>query len=77
MAASAETAFHRLLDAADHSRTIGKSAGREWFLAGGLKEDEGQVDQPGDAELEVESPAGHHVDAEVDQHRGDIERPPR
>jgi hypothetical protein len=31
-AASAETAFHRLLDAADHSRTIGKSAGREWFL---------------------------------------------
>ncbi len=31
-AASAETTFHRLLDAADHSRTIGKSAGREWFL---------------------------------------------
>jgi T5orf172 domain len=31
-AASAETAFHRLLDAADHSRAIGKSAGREWFL---------------------------------------------
>jgi hypothetical protein len=31
-AAPAETVFHRLLDAADHSRTIGKSAGREWFL---------------------------------------------
>jgi hypothetical protein len=31
-AALAESAFHRLLDAADHSRTIGKSAGREWFL---------------------------------------------
>jgi T5orf172 domain len=31
-AASAEAAFHRLLDAADHSRTTGKSAGREWFL---------------------------------------------
>ena len=31
-AAPAEAAFHRLLDAADHSRTIGKSAGREWFL---------------------------------------------
>lgn len=31
-AAPAETAFHRLLDAADHSRTNGKSAGREWFL---------------------------------------------
>jgi hypothetical protein len=31
-AAPAEVAFHRLLDAADHSRTIGKSAGREWFL---------------------------------------------
>ena len=31
-AASAEATFHRLLDAADHSRTIGKSAGREWFL---------------------------------------------
>jgi hypothetical protein len=28
----AEAAFHRLLDAADHSRTIGRSAGREWFL---------------------------------------------
>ena len=32
-AAHAEAAFHRLLDAADHSRTIGRSAGREWFLA--------------------------------------------
>jgi hypothetical protein len=31
-AAHAEAAFHRLLDAADHSRTIGRSAGREWFL---------------------------------------------
>jgi len=31
-AAPAEITFHRLLDAADHSRTIGKSAGREWFL---------------------------------------------
>ena len=31
-AAPAEAAFHRLLDAADHSLTIGKSAGREWFL---------------------------------------------
>jgi hypothetical protein len=31
-AARAEVTFHRLLDAADHSRTIGKSAGREWFL---------------------------------------------
>jgi T5orf172 domain len=31
-AAHAEAAFHRLLDAADHSRNIGKSAGREWFL---------------------------------------------
>lgn len=31
-AAPAESAFHRLLDAADHSRTMGKSAGREWFL---------------------------------------------
>ena len=31
-AAPAESAFHRLLDAADHSRTIGRSAGREWFL---------------------------------------------
>jgi hypothetical protein len=31
-AASAEATFHRLLDAADHSRTTGKSAGREWFL---------------------------------------------
>jgi DNA-binding CsgD family transcriptional regulator len=31
-AATAEAAFHRLLDAADHSRTAGKSAGREWFL---------------------------------------------
>jgi T5orf172 domain len=30
--ARAEAAFHRLLDAADHSRTIGRSAGREWFL---------------------------------------------
>jgi len=30
--APAEAAFHRLLDAADHSRTAGKSAGREWFL---------------------------------------------
>jgi hypothetical protein len=31
-AAHAEAAFHRLLDAADHSRTRGKSSGREWFL---------------------------------------------
>ncbi len=31
-AAPAEGAFHRLLDAADHDRTTGKSAGREWFL---------------------------------------------
>jgi hypothetical protein len=31
-AAPAEATFHRLLDAADHSRTVGKSAGREWFL---------------------------------------------
>ena len=31
-AAPAEAAFHRLLDAADHSRTIGKSTVREWFL---------------------------------------------
>jgi hypothetical protein len=31
-AAHAEATFHRLLDAADHSRTIGRSAGREWFL---------------------------------------------
>jgi hypothetical protein len=31
-AATAEANFHRLLDAADHSRTLGKSAGREWFL---------------------------------------------
>lgn len=30
--APVESAFHRLLDAADHSRSIGKSAGREWFL---------------------------------------------
>ena len=31
-AAAAEATFHRLLDAADHRRTVGKSAGREWFL---------------------------------------------
>jgi T5orf172 domain len=31
-AAPAESTFHRLLDAADHSRSIGKSVGREWFL---------------------------------------------
>jgi hypothetical protein len=31
-AGPAEATFHRLLDAADHSRSIGKSAGREWFL---------------------------------------------
>jgi hypothetical protein len=31
-AAPAEAIFHRLLDAADHGRTVGKSAGREWFL---------------------------------------------
>jgi T5orf172 domain len=31
-AAPAEAIFHRLLDAADHGRTAGKSAGREWFL---------------------------------------------
>lgn len=27
-----ETRFHRLLEAADHSRSVARSAGREWFL---------------------------------------------
>ena len=31
-AAPAENAFHRLLAAADHSRSVSRSAGREWFV---------------------------------------------
>jgi hypothetical protein len=27
-----EKNFHRLLDAADHSRSVTRSAGRKWFL---------------------------------------------
>jgi T5orf172 domain len=30
--APVENNFHRLLDAADHSRSVARSAGREWFL---------------------------------------------
>lgn len=30
--APVESAFHRLLDAADHSRSVSRSAGREWFV---------------------------------------------
>lgn len=30
--AEAEDAFHRLLVAADHSRSVTRSAGREWFV---------------------------------------------
>ena len=30
--ADAEAAFHRLLVAADHSRSVARSAGREWFV---------------------------------------------
>ncbi|MFF0239112.1 GIY-YIG nuclease family protein [Rhodococcus pyridinivorans] len=31
-AASAETTFHRLLEAADHHRSVARTAGREWFV---------------------------------------------
>jgi len=31
-AAPIESDFHRLLEAADHSRSVARSAGREWFL---------------------------------------------
>ena len=31
-AALVETDFHRLLDAADHNRSVTKTAGREWFV---------------------------------------------
>jgi methionyl-tRNA formyltransferase len=31
-ATPAESDFHRLLQAADHSRSVARSAGREWFL---------------------------------------------
>ena len=27
-----ENSFHRLLEAADHNRSVARSAGREWFL---------------------------------------------
>lgn len=30
--APVESKFHRLLEAADHSRSVARSAGREWFL---------------------------------------------
>ena len=30
--ASMETTFHRLLEAADHHRSVARSAGREWFV---------------------------------------------
>lgn len=30
--AQIESAFHRLLEAADHSRSVSRSAGREWFV---------------------------------------------
>jgi hypothetical protein len=30
--AAVEAAFHRLLEAADHSRSVSRSAGREWFV---------------------------------------------
>jgi hypothetical protein len=30
--APVENAFHRLLEAADHSRSVSRSAGREWFV---------------------------------------------
>ena len=29
---SAESTFHRLLEAADHSRSVARTAGREWFV---------------------------------------------
>ena len=31
-AAPVESAFHRLLEAADHQRSVARSAGREWFV---------------------------------------------
>jgi len=31
-AASVETTFHRLLEAADHHRSVARTAGREWFV---------------------------------------------
>jgi hypothetical protein len=31
-AAPVEKAFHRLLEAADHNRSIARTAGREWFV---------------------------------------------
>lgn len=31
-AARVESSFHRLLESADHSRSVARSAGREWFL---------------------------------------------
>ena len=31
-AAPVEVAFHRLLEAADHTRSVARTAGREWFL---------------------------------------------
>ena len=31
-AAQIESAFHRLFEAADHSRSVSRSAGREWFV---------------------------------------------
>ena len=30
--ASVETDFHRLLEAADHQRSVARTAGREWFV---------------------------------------------
>lgn len=30
--ASAESDFHRLLESADHSRNVARTAGREWFV---------------------------------------------
>src|SRR2546427_4241588 len=50
----------------EHRRGVG---------AGGLEDDVGEVDQPGHAELQVQPPARDHVDAEVDQHRRDVELP--
>jgi T5orf172 domain len=31
-AAPVENTFHRLLEAADHTRSVARTAGREWFL---------------------------------------------
>ena len=50
----------------EHRRRVG---------AGGLEDDEGEVDQPGHAELQVEPPDRDHVNAEVDQHRRHVELP--